>query len=116
MFQNDLDASLTEAIKFGVDGVILWDDHHMEDNSTVCSRLQEYISNTLGPLCQKLINLNINYNPATNQVHFFKHREAMKSDDRFAFSYGSDGFIKLDNVHSGHKTKSSNLMKRMTQS
>ncbi|XP_013410962.1 hyaluronidase 1 [Lingula anatina] len=52
----ELNATIAQSKSLGTDGIVLWDDHLVTDTREHCSLLQRYVTTTLGPLVQKILN------------------------------------------------------------
>ena len=53
-WQVDLGNTIKKALVMGLDGVVLWGDHNLSNNKTICSKVKQYVDVVLGPFVQRL--------------------------------------------------------------
>ena len=56
--QEDLVNSIGQALKLGINGVVIWDDNLLSKTAESCSQVKGYVDSLLGPYVRDLLNVS----------------------------------------------------------
>ena len=56
--QEDLVNSIGQALKLGINGVVIWDDNLLSKTVESCSQVKGYVDSLLGPYVRDLLNVS----------------------------------------------------------